>query len=304
MNNTVRGPRAVTRSCFAFALVMVLALGAAACVPRWPQQHYRSGHTSWYETFVDTTRPTVPTVGPTLPSRTLATAIYRPNRHGQFPLIVFAHGASGHPEKFTKLFSAWADAGYVVAAPAFPLTNNHAAHQNIGDVAQQPGDMSFVLDQVLAMDRERGNLLSHSIDEHRIGAAGLSLGGITTYLLVYGDCCRDDRIKAAEILDGVQPGVTVDGHVPLYLGHSDADPVLPYASARSTYDRTQPPVWFVTLHGASHASQWEDDVTPYDQIAERTTTDFWDATLRRHPRTLASLEHDATVPGLSSIEHK
>jgi dienelactone hydrolase len=89
--------------------------------------------------------------------------------------------------------------------------------------------MSFVLDHVLAMDRERGNLLSHSIDEHRIGAAGLSLGGITTYLLVYGDCCRDDRIKAAEILDGAQPGVTVDGHVPLYLGHSDADPVLPYA---------------------------------------------------------------------------
>ena len=43
--------------------------------------------------------------------------------------------------------------------------------------------MSFVLDQVLAMDRERGNLLSHSIDEHRIGAGGLSLGGITTYLL-------------------------------------------------------------------------------------------------------------------------
>ena len=169
MNNTVRGPRAATRSCFAFALVMVLALGAAAVRATVAAQHYRSGHTSWYETFVDTTRPTVPTVGPTLPSRTLATAIYRPNRHGQFPLIVFAHGASGHPDKFTKLFSAWADAGYVVAAPAFPLTNNHAAHQNIGDVAQQPGDMSFVLDQVLAMDRERGNLLSHSIDEHRIG---------------------------------------------------------------------------------------------------------------------------------------
>jgi hypothetical protein len=45
-------------------------------------------------------------------------------------------------------------------------------------------------------------------------------------------------------------------------------------------------------------------VTPYDQIAERTTTDFWDATLPRHPRALARLEHDATVPGLSSVEHK
>ena len=133
--------------------------------------------------------------------------------------------------------------------------------------------MSFVLDQVLAMGHERGNLLSHSIDEHRIGAGGLSLGGITTYLLVYGDCCRDDRIKAAEVLDGAQPSVTVDGHVPLYIGHS-------------------------------HASQWEDTVTPYDQIAERTTTDFWDATLKHHARAFASLEQDATVPGLSSIERK
>jgi dienelactone hydrolase len=219
-------------------------------------------------------------------------------------LIVFAHGASGHPEKFTKLFSAWADAGYVVVAPVFPLTNSHAASMNLGDVVQQPADMSFVLDQVLTMDKARGNLLSHAIDERRIGAGGLSLGGITTYFLVYGDCCRDDRFRAAEILDGLQPNVTVDGHVPLYLGHSDRDPVLPYASARGTYDRAQPPVWFVTLHGASHASQWEDDVTPYDQIAERTTTDFWDATLKHDPRAFARLEHDATVTGLSSIEHK
>ena len=98
---------------------------------------------------------------------------------------------------------------------------------------------------------------------------------------MYGDCCRDDRIKAAEILDGAQPSVTVDGHVPLYLGHSDADPTLPYAGTRGAPTTApQPPVWFVTLHGASHASQWEDTVTPYDQIAERTTTDFWDATLR------------------------
>ncbi len=289
MNRTVRGPRAATRSFFALALVVVLALGAAACVPRWQPVRHRSGHTSWYQTFVDTTRRTVPSVGPTLPSRTLATAIYRPNRYGQFPLIVFAHGDSGHPEKFAKLFSAWADAGYVVAAPAFPLTNSHATSMNIGDVAQQPGDMSFVLDQVLAMDKTRGNLLSHSIDERRIGAAGLSLGGITTYFLVYGDCCRDDRIKAAEILDGAQPGVTVDGHVPLYIGHSDSDPVLPYAGARVTYDRAPPPVWFVTLHGASHASQWEDGVTPYDQIAERTTSDFWDATLKHDRRAFAAL---------------
>lgn len=111
------------------------------------------GHTSWIETFVDRSRRTVPTTGAPLPSRTLVTTIYRPNGTGPFPLIVFSHGLDGHPEKFTKLFSAWADAGFAIAAPAFPLTNSHGANANanVGDVGQQPADVSFVLDHVLGL---------------------------------------------------------------------------------------------------------------------------------------------------------
>ena len=104
------------------------------------------------------------------------TTIYRPNGAGPFPLIMFSHGLSGHPDKFTKLFSVWADAGFAIAAPAFPLTNDHVANSNsnVADVAQQPGDVSFVLDKVLALDRQPGSRLFHAIDEHRIGAGGLS----------------------------------------------------------------------------------------------------------------------------------
>lgn len=58
----------------------------------------------------------------------------------------------------------------------------------------------------------------------------------------------------------------------------------------------------MTLHGASHASQWEDDVTEYDAIAEQITLDFWDATLRGAQKAFKRLERDADVPGLSSIE--
>jgi dienelactone hydrolase len=164
--------------------------------------------------------------------------------------------------------------------------------------------MSFVLDQVLAANHQRSSRLYHTIDENQIGAGGLSLGGVTTYLLVYGACCRDDRIQAAEVLDGVEPGPVVDGHVPLYLGHADTDPLLAYAGARATYDRSPSPIWFVTLHGASHASEWEDDVTPYDHIAQNTTTDFWKATLDHDRRAFDRLARDATVPGLASIAHK
>ena len=121
------------------------------------------------------------------------TAIYRPNGIGQFPLIVFAHGFAGHPEKFTKLFAAWADAGFVVAAPAFPLTNSHVPEVKISDVGQQPADMSFVLDNVLALDKQRGSRLFHAIDHHR-GSCQRKVITWWSYLrsltLAYGGCRR------------------------------------------------------------------------------------------------------------------
>jgi dienelactone hydrolase len=264
------------------------------------------GHTSWVETFVDRSRRTVPSTGAALPSRTLLTAIYRPNGAGPFPLIVFSHGLSGHPDKFTKLFSAWANAGFAVAAPAFPLTNSHASdpNSNISDVGQQPDDVAFVLDNVLALSRRQGSRLSHAIDARRIGASGLSLGGLTTYKLVYGKCCRDLLIDAVAVLDSIRTDDALDGHVPLLIAHSDTDPALPYSSAVEAFAGASAPAWFVTLHGASHASQWEDDTTPFDAVAERITIDFWDATLNGNAQAFARLQTDATVPNLSSIVAK
>ena len=243
------------RKLLALVFAATLTSAAGACTPiigPAPVLHRLPGHIMWTQTFVDTSHPTVPATGPSLPSRTLATAIYRPNGRGPFPVIVFAHGISGHPDKFTKLFSVWADAGFVVAAPAFPLTNNRApnANANAADVRNQPGDMSFVLSQMLALNRHRGSLLFGAINPRRIGAGGLSLGGITTYSLVYGACCRDNRFDAAEVLDGLNGSNTIDGHVPLFIGHSDSDPLIPYATAQNTFATATPPVWFLTLHGA------------------------------------------------------
>jgi pimeloyl-ACP methyl ester carboxylesterase len=161
-----------------------------------------------------------------------------------------------------------------------------------------------VLDNLLALNRQPKSRLFHAIDPRTIGAGGLSLGGLTTYMLVYDECCRDRRVRAAEVLDGIRPDVTLDGHVPLLIAHADTDPALPYSSALEAFAAARPPAWFVTFYGAGHASQWEDDTTPFDRIAERITIDFWDATLNGAPRAFARLRRDATVPALSSIVAK
>ncbi len=291
----------------AIAVVGVSAAGASAGA--------RSGRQSvktWKQTFVDESRSTeAGSATPELPTRTLVTNIYRPAGKGPWPLIVFSHGLDGHPDKFTELNRAWAAAGYVVAAPAFPLTNNMVPgdNDNSAGVAEQPADVTFLISQLLQENQAKGSRLHRAIDPERIGAGGLSLGGATTYGVTFNECCADTRVKAAEVLDGIilrvgdGTGKTqLDGHVPLLIVHSDTDPALPYATAQAAYAQANAPVWFVTLHGASHASQFENDPTPYDQIGIDVTTDFWNATLKGQKRAFAKLERDATVDGLSSVE--
>jgi len=63
-----------------------------------------------------------------------------------FPLIVFGHGFAVTPHPYAALLRAWARAGYVVAAPIFPLENAHApGGPNESDLVNQPGDMSVVI---------------------------------------------------------------------------------------------------------------------------------------------------------------
>ncbi len=87
---------------------------------------------------------------PSLP-RPLTTIIrYPSNLAGPLPLIVFGHGFAVTPRPYAALLTAWARAGYVVAAPVFPLGNGDApGGPNEADLVNQPRDMSFVITQLL-----------------------------------------------------------------------------------------------------------------------------------------------------------
>jgi fermentation-respiration switch protein FrsA (DUF1100 family) len=238
--------------------------------------------------------------------RTLVTTIRVPSSGGPYPLVVLAHGLNGHPRKFSRLLETWARAGYVVAAPAFPFTNDETGTAFVADYDDQPADVSFVIDEVLRLSRDRGDALYGRVDRSRIGVAGLSLGGGTVLGLTYNDCCRDDRVDAVISMAGFRlpfDGAYALEGVPLLLMHGDADLAAPYSGAETVYAEAAAPKYLVTVVGGTHAPPFEDAVDPADAVVETVTTDFWNAYLKGRPAALRRLPDDAMVAGVTTIEY-
>jgi dienelactone hydrolase len=255
------------------------------------------------ETFVDTSRGTVSANGQgNAPTRTLVTVIHYPQSDGPFPLIVLAHGQTGHPNKFSQLTTAWASAGFVVAAPVFPLTNNQTAFRTDGDYVNQPADVSFVIDQMLARSNEKNNPLARRVDSRHIGVAGLSLGGATVYGIAFNSCCRDHRIDAALVMAGIllpYDGAYEFPSVPLLIVHGNSDP-----RGREPYGMASPPKYLMTIERPTHSPPFEDAPDPADELVVTVTVDYWHAYLYEQRGALAALSTDATAPGITTFEQQ
>ena len=253
-----------------------------------------------HETFVDKSRTTsAPGNAAYSPDRVLPTDLYIPTASTPRPLIMFSHGYHGAPRKFTQLFSAWAAAGYMVAAPRFPLTSNRGAPYDApADLVNQPGDISFVLTQLL-----HGPLRSR-IDASRVGAAGLSLGGGTTYNVAEGACCRDARFRSAAVFDGLYApigGPFLGNKIPLLISHIDSDVEIPYKTALQAFSESASPKYLLTLHTGIHAEPYENTPSLHDRTVVRTSIDFFDLTLLGESAARARLMHDGDNPGESRI---
>jgi predicted dienelactone hydrolase len=245
------------------------------------------------ETFVDRTRVT-PVNGTVAerPSRTLDTLVLVPDGDGPFPLVVFAHGFGATLEVYEPLLREWAAAGFVVAAPRFPLTYaDTPGGINGGDVENQPGDMSFVIDRLLAESKRSSGDLAGVVDPAAIGVAGHSNGGITTLGLIGNSCCRDPRIKAAAVLDGVDSPYSSGTYdltdlPPTLWVHGTKDAAIGYDEAVRMFNEAEGPKALLSLKGADHGG-WLAADSPHFDRSVRTTVDF----LR------AYLEHDASARG-------
>ena len=226
---------------------------------------------------------------------------------GPFPLVIFGHGFAVTPGPYAPLLDAWARAGYVVAAPLFPLGNANApGGPNESDIVNQPRDMSFVISQLLALNAKRAGLFSHLIAGREVAVSGQSDGGETALATAYDTHFIDRRVRAAMILSGAElPGVG---------GFTFPAPSPPLLASQGTADTTNRPMFtyaffnlaarpkfLLTLVGASHLPPYTTE-QPQLGIVERVTIDFLDAYLKHARGELHAMSSAGNVRGLATLQ--
>lgn len=174
-----------------------------------------------------------------------------------FPLIVYSHGFMSSPAEAGYLVDFLVPKGYVMVAVNYPLTNGAApGGPNVRDVVNQPGDVSFVLDKLLARNSNETDPLNGMIDPDRIAFSGLSLGGLTTILATYHGAMRDPRVKASAAIAGPSAYFGRDFYsttdIPFLMIAGSTDAIVTYKdNAEPIPDRVNNST-LVTIEDGSH----------------------------------------------------
>jgi len=226
-------------------------------------------------TLVDTTRTTAAhNDHPQIPERVLETRVWYPAQQRSFewlrpgprplatpacpaPLVIYSHGFMSLRGNGAYLGEFLASHGYIVAAANFPLTHlGTAGGPQFIDVLNQPGDVSFIIDSLLAWSNTAENRFAGCVDSERIGAVGLSMGGMTTTLLAFHPQYRDARIRAAISIAGP---VGIFGQQffgapspPFMMIAGDIDAMVDYPENAALLNNWVPDATLVTLRGGSH----------------------------------------------------
>jgi dienelactone hydrolase len=270
------------------------------------------------ETLVDTTRPTAANnTYPGAPTRTLVTTVWYPavGTPGapdqqdapaydgrRFPLLVFAHGFTASGPAYGGLLRRIASAGFVVAAPTFPLSNGQApGGPRLLDYMNQPADVSFVIDEMLRLDADPASPYADLLRRHRIAAAGHSLGGVTTIGLL-NDCCIDPRIDAYIPMSGIavpfpNGAFTYDERHPVLLVHGEDDAIVPYAGSLHVFDEAHRPKYLLALIDGSHIPF----IGAQGDVVITSVIHFLDRYLKQRPGSIHALVEDGNVPGVSTL---
>lgn len=258
-------------------------------------------------TVVDTTRGTnaEPDRGiAALPTRTLPVMLLVPDGPGPFPLLEFSHGVTGTGPGQQGFLTQIAAAGYVVAAPTFPLSSGPEG--TIFDYGNQPGDVYFVIDEVIKMSADGADPLHGLVDAKRIALSGHSLGAMTTYGAGYNSCCAQKRVDAVIMFAGIEaPFPNGDYSVlpvtPLLLAHGAADKTISVDGSDKIFSLATGPTEYLRFPDGTHSGILRDADGTLVRQAVIAWLDKW---LRDDPTGLDDLPAAVTSSGLATLQSK
>lgn len=267
--------------------------------------------------LIDTSR-LVTIAGHTQP-RPLPTTVWYPvGARGERPLVVFATGYKQCPDQYLPMLSQWAAAGFVVAAPTFPLTSCAVpGGPNEADLINEPRDLSFVTAEVLGVSAGSGAaasvpgsaVLRGRIDPAEVVVAGQSDGAEAAAAVAYNTGYAGTPVAAAMILSGeLWPGFGGQWFpagsapsAPMLVVQGTADTVNPEADSQAVYntDATGAKV-MVLLQGADHLAPYEGSA-PVEQTTVQVTVDFLDAYVLHQPGAAAALASAGNQAGVDTL---
>jgi dienelactone hydrolase len=226
---------------------------------------------------------------------------------GPFPLVVFGHGFAVTPASYAQLLQAWARAGYVVAAPIFPLENANApGGPNENDLIHQPRDMRFVISRMLAAAADPHSPLAGMIAGREIAVTGQSDGGETALATAYDPYFLDRRVRAAVILSGAQiPGTGAlhfpSSSPPLLATQGTADTINQPRFTNAFFNAAPRPKYLLRLLGAGHLAPYTGQ-QPQLSVIERVTIAFLDRYLTNGRRGIDRMIAAGDQPGVAQLE--
>jgi dienelactone hydrolase len=257
-------------------------------------------------TFVDYSRQ-IRLPGRAPGPRRLVTVIrYPEHAAGPFPLIIFGHGFAVTPAPYFRLLRAWASAGYVVAAPVFPLENANAPNgPDESDLVNQPRDMRFVITRMLAAGAAPRGPFAGLLAPDRIAVSGQSDGGETALAVAYDRYYRDRRVSAAIILSGAEiPGVGgfdfPAPSPPLLATQGTADTINAPHFTSQFFAIAPRPKYLLELLGAGHLPPYTYE-QPQLSIVERVTIAFLDRYLKESRDALQRMRAAGDEAGLAKL---
>ena len=274
------------------------------------------------ETFVDRSR-TLRLANGTVEPRTLVTEVRYPaagpagandvrnapaaRAAEPYPLVIFGHGFAVTPAPYAPLLDAWARAGYVVAAPVFPLASPLApGGPTEADLVNEPADMSFVISRMLAQSTRASGPLSGLLERNRIAVTGQSDGGDTALAVAFDKPLRDARVTAIVVLSGAEipqlGAFAFPRHGPPLLATQGSADTINLPSATSMFFSVAPrPKFLLTLVGATHLPPYST-AQPYLGIIERVTVAFLDRYLKSQPAGLHRMLAAGRIAGLATAD--